>query len=230
MPDAGRRPRRAGCGSTTPTATAAAACCRWRSFLTKNAPGPADQPGEARLLGRPARAGRAHPAAARRTCPSCPHDEAKLGDLTAARGAGPAPRGHEPAPAATRGSTRSAWSSRATARSASGATKDLGGRPVDTRADVPRRQRGRRASTGLRALHPRAPRRTISSTTCAASCWPTPSAAACCCPTSRLIEEMRASWPPTATASAAWSRASSPAAVPEQARSRRAAPRSEPMT
>ena len=110
---------------------------------------PAHQPGEARLLGRPPAARRAHPAAAaERARAARRRGQARRPD--AARDAGPAPREHEPAPAATSGSTRSAWRSKATARSARRATQDLGGRPVDTGATFPGGSRGRRARRAAR--------------------------------------------------------------------------------
>ena len=56
-------------------------------------------------------------------------------------------------------------------------TLDLGGRPVDTRATFPGGGEGT-ASTGLRAYLEAQPARANSSTTSAASCWPTPSGGA----------------------------------------------------
>ena len=83
--------------------------------------GPAHQPGEARLLGRAARAGRSDPAAARRG--------ARAAARRSAAGRPDAPRkcwnGTAPTravPPATPGSIRLAWCSKATGRSASGAT------------------------------------------------------------------------------------------------------------
>ena len=87
---------------------------------------PAHQPGQARLLGRPPPARRAHPAAAAERARAARPTKRSSGP-DAPRDARPAPRPTPRAPAATSGSTRSAWSSKATARSASAATQDLGG-------------------------------------------------------------------------------------------------------
>ena len=161
---------------------------------------PADQPGEARLLGGPPRARRDDPAAAA----DRPRAAARRGEARTCRCAtcwpGTAPT--RSAPAATRASTRSAWRSKATARSARRATKDLAGRPVDTGATFPggsagRRLRGRRKPTSASTA------RTISSTTSAASCWPTPWAARCMLsdePVDRA--HAKPGWRRTATASA----------------------------
>ncbi len=104
-------------------------------FLTAERARPANQPGEARILGGAARARRDHPAAAAggarvaaRTkpnricrCATCWPGIARM----------------RSAPPAMRASTRSAWRLKATGRSARARTKDLAGRPVDTKAVFP---------------------------------------------------------------------------------------------
>ena len=175
----GRRRRSIGRGGLLPMAV----------FLTQNAPGLRTSPVKRgywvvrRVLGEvipPPPPGRARTAAGRSEAGSA-----------AARDAGQAPRRTRPAPPATRASIRSAWRSKATARSAKRATKDLAGRPVDTTATFPGGSRGRRASRACRPTSASTGRR-ISSTISAASCWPTRSAARCSSPMSRLIERMQA--------------------------------------
>ena len=115
--------------------------------------------------------------------PELPQDEAKIG-AAAARHAGQASREPGLRRPAMRASTRSAWPSKATDRSARSRAKDLAGRPGRRARDVPRRQRRRRLR-GPADLSSASTARTISSTTSAASCWPTRSAGRCCSPTSR---------------------------------------------
>ena len=110
--------------------------------------GPAHQPGEARLLGGAPAAGRAHPAAAADRARAA-EGRGEAGRPDAAATARPPPRRQELRRLPPAASTRSAWCSRASARSASGATKDLGGTPGADDGDVPRRQ-GAHGLDGLR--------------------------------------------------------------------------------
>ena len=89
--------------------------------------------------------------------------------------------------------------------------QDLGGRPVETRADVSRRQRRRRARTACAATCA-STARTIFSTTSAASCYPMRLGRSLL-PSDDSADRARCgrSWPPTTIASAAWSKRSSPA-------------------
>ena len=144
-------------------------------FLTKNAPGLRTSPVKRgywvvrRLLGE-------HIPPPPPNVPELPDDEAKLGDLTLRETL-----------ARHRADTSCAgcherFDSIGLAFEGYGpvgetARTDLGGRPVDTARDLPRRQRGDRARRPAR-LPPRRSGRTSSSTTSAASCWPTPWAGA----------------------------------------------------
>ena len=136
--------------------------------------GPADQPGQARLLGRPPPPRREDPAAPGRTSPSCPSDEAKLGELTLRETLARHRADVRLRRAVTSGSTRSAWRSRGTAPWARPATRDLGGRPVDIRAAFPGGVEGAGVE-GLRAVPRRRGAGRSSSRTSAGSCWRTPS-------------------------------------------------------
>ena len=154
-------------------------------FLTKNAPGLRTSPVKRgywvvkRVLGE-----RIPPPPA--DVPELPRDEAKLGPA-AARDAGAAPRATRAAPPATRGSIRSAWCSKATARSASGATRTWAAGRSTRRPTFPGGSEGAGVD-GLRAVHPRAPagrfrRQPVPQ---AARLRPGPQPA--CCPTSRSID------------------------------------------
>ena len=201
-------PATSGCASTTPTSYGRGGLLPMAVFLTKNAPGLRTSPVKRGywVVRRAAR--RAHPAAAAdRARAAQGRGEARRPD--AARRCWPATATTRAAPAATSGSTRSAWSSRASARSASAATKDLGGRPVDTARDLPRRQRGHRprrpARLPARAAPGRLRRQPVPQ---AASLRPGPQPAAL--RRSRSSSEMHApGWTRAATASAPWSRPSS---------------------
>ena len=109
--------------------------------------GPAHQPGEARLLGRPPRPRRTHSAAAgRRPRVAERRRPARRPDV--ARSAGETSRRSNPARAAMRVSIPSAWSSKATARSASGAQPTsavVPSIPAPNFPDGTRRRRPRRA-------------------------------------------------------------------------------------
>ena len=170
-----RRPsggRTSGCGSTTRPQYGRGGLLPMAVFLTKNAPGLRTSPVKRgywvvrRLLGE-------HIPAPPADVPELPDDEAKLGELTlrealarhrerqelrrlprAVRLDRPGVRGLRPGRRAPR----------------QGPRRPAGRHP----RDVPRRRRGDRPRRPAR-LPPRAPRRTSSSTTSAASCWPTPS-------------------------------------------------------
>ena len=158
-------------------------------FLTKNAPGLRTSPVKRgywvvrRLLGE-------NIPPPPPNVPELPERRGQARRPDAARDAGPAPRRQEPAPAATSGSTRSAWPSRATARSARRAIATSAAGRSRPRATFPGGSEGT-GLDGLRAYHARTSGRTNSSTTSAASCWPTPWAAACCPRTSATIDDMR---------------------------------------
>ena len=198
--------RTSGCASTTRRQYGRGGLLPMAVFLTKNAPGLRTSPVKRgywvvrRLLGE------THPAAAaERARAAQRRGEARRPD--AARDAGPAPRRHEPAPAATSGSIRSAWSSRATARSAR--ARDEGPRrPAGRHAgDVPRRQRGDRPRRACGATSASSRQDDFVDNLCrkllayalGRSLLPVGRAA-------RRRDAAR-SWRPTATASAAWSRA-----------------------
>ena len=78
-------------------------------------------------------------------------------------------------------------------------TKDLGGRPVADRCDLPRRQRAERAWRACATICATSGR-TILSITCAGSCSRTPWAAACCCRTDRRSTRCGPGWRPTGIA------------------------------
>ena len=134
--------------------------------------GPADQPGQARLLGRPPAARRAD-SRRRRRSPRAAQGRGQAGRADPAATPGPAPRGQGVCGLPSSGSTRSAWPSRATGPIGERRDRDLGGRPVDTRATFPDGSEGT-GLDGLRALPRRSSARRSSSRTSAASCWPTP--------------------------------------------------------
>ena len=149
--------------------------------------GPAHQPGEARLLGGAARAGRGHSAAAA-SGPGTAEGRGEAGSAVA-RHAGAAPQ--NPACAAcharfdTFGLAFGGYGPVGEAR-----TKDLAGHAVDTQATFPGGSQGtgiagpRRPTSGPTA-------RRISWTTSAARCWSTRSAARCSFPTSRWFSGWR---------------------------------------
>ena len=144
-------------------------------FLTKNSPGLRTSPVKRgywvvrRLLGE-------NIPAPPPNVPDLPDDEAKLGDLTlretlARHRADKACAGcHERFDAI--GLAFEGYGPVGEAR-----TLDLGGRPVDTRATFPRGGEGTGVE-GLRAYLESRAARASSSTTSAASCWPTPSGGA----------------------------------------------------
>ena len=190
MPEPERPGRTSGSGSTTRDRYGRGGLLPMAVFLTKNSPGLRTSPVKRgywvvrRLLGE-------NIPPPPPTVPELPErrGQARRADAAARRSPGTART--RAAPAATSGSTRSAWPSRATARSASAARSTSAAGRSTPRATFPDGGEGT-GSTGLRAYLARAPRRTISSTTCAASCSPTPSAAACCPRTTSSIEAMRA--------------------------------------
>ena len=130
--------------------------------------------------------GETHSAAARRTCPNCRTTRrswicrcARCWRSIATTRA---------APPAMRGSIRSGWRSKATARSAN--ARQGPGRPSGRhRGHVPRRQRGDRTRRPAAATSASIAR-TISSITSAASCWPTRWAGPCMLSDEPLIEQM----------------------------------------
>ena len=134
--------------------TAAAACCRWRVFLTKNAPGLRTSPVKRgywvvkNVLGE-----RIPPPPA--VVPELPRDEAKLRPA-AARSCWPGIARTRAARAAMRGSIRWGWCSKGYGPIGERRTQDLAGRAVDASATFPRRQR-RQRRRGPARLHPRAP-------------------------------------------------------------------------
>ena len=158
-------------------------------FLTKNAPGLRTSPVKRgywvvrRLLGE-------HIPPPPPNVPELPDDEAKLGDLTlretlAQHRANPSCAG-----------CHARFDSFGLVFEGYGPVgetprSDLGGPPGRDRAPrSPAAARGP-GSTGCARIMRARSGRTISSTTCAASCWPMPWAAACCCRTSRLLDDMR---------------------------------------
>ena len=169
--------------------------------------GPAHQPGEARLLGRAAAAGREHPgAAAGRPRTARRRGQARRADpaqVLARHRADKSCAGcHERFDAI--GLAFEGYGPVGEARA-----RDLGGRPVDTRATFPGGGEGS-GLDGLRATcEPRDAR--SSSTTSAASCWPTPSGGACSPRTTRRSTAMRTRLDADGGRFGAWSRRSSPA-------------------
>ena len=108
---------------------------------------PADQPGQTRLLGCAPGARRTHPTAAGCGARICPTTKRNWASSLCAR-RWPGIGRTRTAPAVTSASILSGWSSRAMARSASGATRISAARPVDTRAAFP----GGSEGTGLEGL------------------------------------------------------------------------------
>ena len=112
-------------------------------FLTANAPGLRTSPVKRgywvvrRMLGE-------HDPAAAAGRPRAAQGRGEAGRADAAAAPGPAPRGQGAARAATSGSTRSAWCSRATARSANAATATSAAGRSSARATFPDGSDGRR--------------------------------------------------------------------------------------
>ena len=139
----------------------------------------ADQPGEARILGGAARARRDDSAAAaERARTAAGRGEA---GSAAARHAGETPGESRAALPATRASIRSAWRSKATARSARSGRNDLAGRPVDTQAAFPGGEQGV-GRRGRAELTSASIARRIFWIISAANCSPTRWAGRCCSP------------------------------------------------
>ena len=217
-PTAGRT---SGCASTTPTSYGRGGLLPMAVFLTKNAPGLRTSPVKRgywvvrRLLGE-------HIPPPPPNVPELPDDEAKLGELTLRETLARHRADKSCAGCHARfdsfGLVFEGYGPVGERRD-----QDLGGRPSTPRATFPGGSEGA-GLDGLRALPARRSGRTSSSTTCAASCWPTPWAAACC-PSDDETDRRRCGrgWRPTATASAAWSRHRHQPAVPEQTRRRRPA-------
>ena len=132
---ASRRRGRLGRASTTRAKYGRGGLLPMAVFLTKNAPGLRTSPVKRgywvvrRLLGE-------HIPAPPPNVPELPTDEAKLGDLTLPQTLAQH-RENKSCAGCHASSTRSAWSSKATARSARRAITDLGGRPVETTATFP---------------------------------------------------------------------------------------------
>ena len=149
---------------------------------------PANQPGEARLLGGAPRARRDHSAAAAGRARTA----ARRGEAgsAAARQCWPNTARTRPAPPAMRASIPSAWRSKATARRREA---DQGSRrpPGRHHGGFPRRQPGRRLR-GRAEPTSASTARTTSSTISAASCWPTLSAGRCMLSDEPAIERMQA--------------------------------------
>ena len=209
MPEPARRARTTGCGSTTPAQYGRGGLLPMAVFLTKNSPGLRTSPVKRgywvvrRLLGE-----NIPPPPA--NVPELPERRGEARRPDPARGAGPAPGRQElrRLPRAVRRDRPGVRGLRPGRRGRDASTSAAGpstpGRPSPAAARGP-------ASTASAPTCASAGR-TSSSRTSAASCWPTASAGACCPRTTRPIDgHARAGWRPTATASAAWSRRSSPA-------------------
>ena len=150
--------------------------------------GPADQPGQARLLGRPPAARREHPGAAGQR-PRAARRRGQARRADPARDAGPAPRRQElrRLPRAVRRDRPGLRGLRPRRRIPDASTSAAGPWTPARRSPAATRGPGSTASARTSA---RTARRN-SSRTCAASCWPTPSDAACSPRTTTTIEAMR---------------------------------------
>ena len=195
-----------GSGSMMPTRYGRGGLLPMSVFLTKNSPGLRTSPVKRgywvvrRLLGE-------NIPAPPPNVPDLPDDEAKLGDLTL-RQTLARHRADKAAPAATSISTRSGWPSKGTARWAKPGRKDLGGQPVDTRATFPGGGEGLDSRGSARTSRPTARRVRRQPLPQAAGLRPRAEPD----PVGRRDHRGHAPGSTaTATASAAWSKRSSPA-------------------
>ena len=184
-----RHRRRVAAGRRACRSTAAAASSawrrRWRSSPARRAPARScAATGSSRCCS--ARSCRSPP----KDVPQLPEDEAATDGLTVRQLVEKHTQRRRRAPSATRGSTRSASRSKASTPSAAAATKDLGGRPIDTRREAAGRHRVRRPRRPARLPADEAARRR-SCASSAASCSATPSAAAVQLSDEPLLDEMQ---------------------------------------